>query len=57
MTEIQDKLQALKDAWEDFKKTAHDASEEERQIFQSMIQEMDTAEIKLKREKTISLYE
>ena len=57
MNEAQEKLQVLKDAWEGFKKTAHEATEEEHRAFKDIIQEMDQAEIQLKRKNVERLYE
>lgn len=57
MTDVQDNLNNLKQAWEAFQKTAHEASAEERQLFERLIRDMDAAEIKLKRDKTLDLYE
>lgn len=53
---MNEKLEALKKAWEEFKQDADHISAEQMKDFENALTQMDAAEVPIKRKKVLDLY-
>ena len=56
MSDQKEKLEALKEAWKEFKSVAKDVDAKQVAAFEDAISKMDSAETEIKRKKILDLY-